>query len=332
MKRTITFLSTVFLCCVSFAQITTVVTDFENFNLPANSYYKDTNNTPFLTSHASFMHQFTKGKFGYWKAGFSYTNAYDSITAGYTNLYGVRPFNGVNNSSKYVVAQDRGVISVTVPQTTVDGFYYTNTTYAFKSMRDGDGFARKFGDTTGTGSGTAIAQGSYPDFFKVVVKGYLGGTLKADSIEFYLADFRSGNNAQDYIVADWRFMNTAIIGAVDSLKFLMRSSDFGSFGINTPGFFGIDDFKTSTPNPTGIVSLTNAAALNVYPNPCHDILYFGTTEKACVKIVDAKGIEVLVTDVNDENQSVDLSFLSRGIYIVNYRNAAGVKHLRIIKE
>ena len=198
-------------------------------------------------------------------------------------------------------------------------------------MRDGDGFARKFGDTTGTGSGTTIAQGSYPDFFKVVVKGYLGGALKADSIEFYLADFRSNNNTQDYIVADWRFVNTSVIGAVDSLKFYMRSSDFGSFGINTPGFFGMDDFKTSTPNPTGIIS-SEVAALSVFPNPCRDILYFGTDENASVKITDIKGSEVLNAELSEENSTIDMSSLGSGIYVVSYQNATCIKHLRIIKE
>ena len=246
-----------------------MVTDFETFTLSPNSAYNPTTSTAFQTPSAAFQYIYN-GNFQLWTGGFAYTNINDSITGNFSNLYGVRPLKGYTNSAIYVVGQDRAVIRTTaVPQTTVAGFYITNTTYAYKSMAKGDAFARKFGDTTGTGSGTAIPQGSYPDYFKVIVKGYKNGALKNDSVTAMLADFTFTNNTLDYILSTWKFVNTAIIGEVDSIKFFMRSSDV-SFGyINTPTFFAIDNFAVGKINFTAIKKYSDdEMPATIYPNPC----------------------------------------------------------------
>ncbi|MBK7817377.1 MAG: DUF4465 domain-containing protein [Sphingobacteriaceae bacterium] len=249
------------------AQTSTVTIDFETFTLSPNTAYSNTNSVAFSTSSVSFQYQWHTS-FNYWSGGFSYTNKYDSaaIVTSTPGLYGVKPFKGYNNSNTYVIAQDKGIVNLSAPSTTVDGFYITNSTYAYKAIRHGDSFARKFGDTTGTGSGTTIAQGSYPDFFKVTVKGYKNGSLKTDSVPFYLADYRFSNNAQDYVISNWQWVNTTILGDVDSIKFYIYTSDNGSFGPNTPLFFGIDNFtvKYST---AGIGELNSVSKAKLYPNP-----------------------------------------------------------------
>src|SRR5688572_18944757 len=106
MKKIIT---TLFAAALGFSiSAQSITADFENFILPVNSFYKDTNSTPFFTTHASFEYEWTKGSFPYWSGGFSYTNRYDSTTAGFTNIYGVKPLKGYNNSSIYTVAKDKG--------------------------------------------------------------------------------------------------------------------------------------------------------------------------------------------------------------------------------
>ena len=87
------------------------VADFETFTLSANSFYKSLSSTPFQTSNALFQYQWDPSFGGFWVGGFSYTNNYDSTTAGFTNLYGVKAYKGYNGSSTYVVAQNAGVIS-----------------------------------------------------------------------------------------------------------------------------------------------------------------------------------------------------------------------------
>ncbi|HOZ88341.1 MAG TPA: DUF4465 domain-containing protein, partial [Bacteroidia bacterium] len=294
------------------AQIT--LADFETFTLTPGSAYSPTTSTPFQTPNAVFQYQYDSG-FNYWSGGFAYTNDYDSVTAGFGNLYGVRALKGFNNSAIYVVGQDRAVIKTTaVPQTTVAGFYITNTTYAYKSMAKGDAFARKFGDTTGTGSGTTIPQGAYPDFFKVIVKGYNNGALKNDSVTVMLADFTFTNNSQDFILSSWQFVNTAAIGEVDSIQFFIRSTDM-SFGfINTPTFFAIDNFTTGRYDVTALKpSFANIAEINVYPNPSDnaitiDVIGLLATPATAV-LTDAGGKLVQSTVISGASGNMDLSEL-----------------------
>ncbi len=315
MKKTITLLALALGLTVIKAQTATVAISFETFTLSPNSAYSNTNSVAFSTSSVSFQYKWDTG-FGFWSGGFAYTNKYDSATAGFGNTYGVKPLKGYNSSNMYVVAQANAILNLSAPSTTVDGFYITNTTYAFKSIRNGDAFSRKFGDTTGTGSGTTIAQGSYPDFFKVTVKGYKNGTLKADSVPFYLADYRSSNNALDYVVNNWQWVNTNILGEVDSLKFYMYTSDNGQFGPNTPLFFGMDNFtiKYST---AGVHELSALNETKLYPNPVINDLIIDNSKNSVlnIQLINMNGSIIKEEKINT-SVKWDLSELAQGIYLV----------------
>lgn len=281
----------------------TTVADFETFTLSANSAYSSTTSVPFQTSNASFQYKWS----GYWSGGFSYTNKYDSATAGFGNIYGVKPLKGYNSSNIYLVGQDQGVINLSSPSNTVEGFYITNTTYAYKSMKLGDSFAKKFGGTSGND----------PDFFKVTVKGYKGGVLTTDSVPFYLADFRFANNALDYLVNTWQWVNTSSLGNVDSIKFFMYSSDVGSFGINTPLFFGIDNF-TSTQSSVGITENVFLLNFNVYPNPFNSAITISVENESLVnvKILDVTGKIVFENEFTEMQSTLSLEVLESGIYFL----------------
>jgi len=328
MKKTITFLSLAFSILGTKAQ---TIADFETFTLSANSAYSPTTSTPFQTSNATFEYRYDNS-FNYWSGGFAYTNKNDSVTGSYSNLYGVRAGKGYTNSAIYVVGQDMGVITMNAPYNTVNGFYITNTTYAYKTMAKGDMFARKFGDTTGTGSGTTIAQGSYPDFFKVIVRGYKNGSLKSDSVTVMLADYTFTNNAQDFILSTWQYVNASVLGAVDSIQFLMRSSDVGQFGINTPLFFAIDNFETSAPNLVGVAGNEQDPILNAYPNPFNTAITLSSLiPGGTVKIHDISG-KIIYTEVAvNETSVLDLSAVQPGVYFLEFMAGEQKTIKKIIK-
>jgi hypothetical protein len=333
--KTVAFMAVLCLAFTTNAQVT--VADFETFTLTPGSAYSPTTSTPFQTSNAIFQYQYDSG-FNYWSGGFAYTNDYDSVTAGAGNLYGVTALKGFTNSAIYAVGQDRAVIKTTaVPQTTVAGFYITNTTYAYKSMAKGDAFARKFGDTTGTGSGTTIPQGAYPDFFKVIVKGYNNGALKNDSVTVMLADFTFTNNSQDFILSSWQFVNTAAIGEVDSIQFFIRSSDM-SFGfINTPSFFAIDNFTTGRYDVTAVKpSFANIAEINVYPNPSDNAISIEVSGLLTIPVTavltDAGGKLVKSTTISSSNGNMDLSELGKGFYFLEIISGDNRTVKKIIKN
>lgn len=296
---------------------TTTVLDFETFTLSAGTSYSPGTSTPFQSGDALFQHKYS----GYWSGGFAYTTVNDSINGTYTNLYGVRAYKGYTNSAIYVVGQNQGKVTLTAPQSTVNGFYVTNTTYAYKVILQGNQFSRKFGDTTGTGSGTTIAQGSYPDYFKLIVRGYKNGVVKNDSATFMLADFTYTNNAQDYVVNTWQFVNTSNLGEVDSLKFFLRSTDVGAFGMNTPAYFAIDNMSLSKPGvATGIAASALLKGLNIYPNPFRNQLNIdlplanGLTANATVR--DLNGKVLFVQELNSGASTLNFEELNTGVYFL----------------
>ncbi|MBL7912893.1 MAG: DUF4465 domain-containing protein [Bacteroidia bacterium] len=317
MKRTITVIALALSLFTINAQ--TIVADFEGLPLATNSAYSSTTGVSFTTGGASFQHKYS----GYWSGGFSYTNKYDSSTVGFTNMYGVKPLKGYNNSNIYVIGQDKGVINLTAPSNTVGGFYITNTTYAYKSMKLGDSFGKKFGGVTGND----------PDFFKVTVRGYKGGVLVADSVPFYLADFRFANNTFDYLVDTWQWVNTSTLGNVDSLKFFMFTSDNGSFGPNTPLFFGMDNF-TNTQSSVGLAENKTNFNLSVYPNPFSSILTIRSDLKAegTVALMDVAGKIIYSQQVNDMQTVLDVHDLPNGIYFLELSSAGQKTMKKLIKN
>lgn len=299
MKKTTTLLICIIASLNTTAQSFTE--DFEGFTLAANSVYSSTNSVPFQGTSAIYQYKWSSG---FWAGGFAYTNKYDSATAGFGNLYGVKPLKGYNGSNIYVVGQDRGIIKLKAPYKGVEGFYITNTTYAYKSMKLGDSFSKKFGGTTGND----------PDFFKITMKGYSGGVLKTDSVEFYLADFRNSNNSLDYIVNSWQWVNTMTLGEIDSLKFFMYSSDVGSFGINTPLFFGLDNF-TASPSFVGLNQNSIGNVVSVFPNPFTTKFQFNNTlnKELDIELTNSTG-EILKKEKVNSSISWDLSDYAPGIY------------------
>jgi len=125
---------------------------------------------------------------------------------------------------------------------TVTGAYFTNTTYAALSMRDGDGFAKKFGGATGNDA----------DWFKLTIKGIdANAQYTTNSVDFYLADYRFADNAQDYIIDEWTWVSLAMLGPVVGLEFDLSSSDVGQWGMNTPAYFAMDDMN-AVPVPAAV--------------------------------------------------------------------------------
>ncbi len=251
---------------------------FESLSLPANSFYKDTTGADWQTTNAIFRYNWDN-TYNYWSEGMAYTNVNDSTNGNYTNLYGCIAYKGYNNSNYYVTGQNFSTIVLKSPYQIVDGFYITNTTYAAKVMKYGNMFSRAFGDTTGTGCN--CPQGSYPDWFKVTIKGYKNGSMLNDSVEFYLADYRFSNNSLDYIVWNWQWVDCSSLGTVDSIQFFMYSSDVGPYGINTPTYFSIDNFTTS--GTAGIHSLSDLNS-RVFPNPVKDKLSIQVSQKGNYKV------------------------------------------------
>lgn len=236
--------------------------DFEDVgsNLPVdgNPYYQGADGAAgFQSQGANFSNSFTDfgGGFTAWD-GWSYSQATDVLTPGFGNQFSAYAGGGVGGSATYGVAfpgtfGDPSISTITfASEVDVLGAYLSNTTYAALSMLNGDGFSEKFGGTDGT----------EPDWLLLTVHGFDGLGDVTGTVDFYLADYRFANDALDYVVDTWTWIDLTGLGPVASLDFTLSGSDTGEFGLNTPAYFALDDLVV-VPEPGTAALLAVGLAL-----------------------------------------------------------------------
>lgn len=328
MKKTITLLAAGYLTLATYNGFSQqVVSDFENFTLPTQTFYQDSTGADWQTSTAIFQYNWDT-MFDYWENGFSYTNVLDSTTGDYTNLYGNITGKGYNNSTNYVTMEYNSMIKLKSPYNTVNGFWLTNSTYAYKTIKNGSGLSKKFGGVTGND----------PDWFCLTVYGYRNGSKLQDSVNFYLADFRFSNNSQDYIINNWQWVDCLSIGVVDSIECVLNSTDNNSFGMLTPAYACLDDFTVSQIS-TGIDEVSTASSIIVYPNPAKQQLHVSSqllVDGSTISIYNYTGKLLYTTLVSDARLSkqttIDVEYFSQGMYILEVKAGNQTFISKFIKE
>lgn len=205
------------------------VADFDDLTLSAESFWNGSDLSGGFTSGlASFNNSYIE-VFASW-AGFGYSNITDTVAEGFTSQYNAIP-GSAHSGSNYGIAFAGITPVMTLKKAKrIDGLYITNNNYAYYSMLNGDAFAKKFGG----------AGGSDPDWFRLTITGIKKNGRVTGSVEFYLADYRFGDDTLDYIVNDWRLIDLSSLGKVKRLEFSLDSSDVGPFGMNTPAYFVLD--------------------------------------------------------------------------------------------
>lgn len=312
-KKLITVLSAS--ACLCKAQ----VSDFENLTLSgANSNFVSTVTSDFSTNAIiKFKHEFASG---YWDNGFSYSNVVNTTLAGYANQYAAITGKGYENSNNYVVSYNNNAKILFSTPTSIQGFYFTNSTYAYLSMKNGDAFAKKFTGPVGTFAG---------DYFKVKAQGFRNGVLNTvTGIDFYLADMRNTNNSNPFILNTWKWVSLGSLGLIDSLQFNYESSDVGKFGINTPKYFIMDNFNGVAPfiNVINNENITNMEA-KIYPNPATNTFKIISNEYISnITISDCVGR--LIATYNNTLE-IDISSLKSGIYVIEINNKSRLKLIKL---
>ncbi|MDF1571954.1 MAG: DUF4465 domain-containing protein [Bacteroidales bacterium] len=220
---------------------------FDDLSLDSESFWNGSDGTGNFTSGTLvFYNEFNAD----WQSWFSwaYSSITDNTTPGYGNQYSA--ISAVRLD--YASGKNYGV-TYTSPfsqvNTTLDcdqvfpGFFVTNSTYAALSMKYGDSFSKKFGG----------ADGSDPDWLKLTIRGNRNdGTF--DTVSFYLADYRTADPADDYIIETWQWVDLTPLGKVHSLSFTLSSTDNGNWGMNTPAYFCMDNLYVIPDLPPEILN------------------------------------------------------------------------------
>ncbi len=310
---------------------------FEDLSLAPNAYWNGSDlSGGFQSGPLNFPNDYNQS-WASW-SGWAYSNMADDSTAGYLNQYSAitaQGFNvaaseGTNYGVAYVPIDFMNNENIPIPvyfdddePHEVEGFYVTNSTYAALTMEYGDDFTEKFGG----------ASGNDPDYFMLSVVGYANGTATGP-VDFYLADFRFEDNTQDYIIKTWQWVGLSSLGELDSLKITLVSSDVGAYGMNTPGYFCIDQVYVHP----GSISISeymanDFLAVNVFPNPASDFLIVDskTDQPSVISIFDFSGKKVFETQNYTSGEPIDLRLLTNGFYLVRVQNGNSLATRSIIK-
>lgn len=287
------------------------VVDLENLSLPPDSFWNGSDMSGSFTANgvATFPNSFVDWGSGMtsW-SGFAYSNRLDTTIQDFSNQYSNfagntlvnSPIFGVNyNSSDWNTGQIiPNIVNFSVAIHPIS-MYVTNSTYAALTMKNGDTYSKKFGGTTGND----------PDWFKLTITGMLDSNITG-AVEFYLADYRFADNAQDYIVKNWQNIDLSSLGTINKLAFTLSSSDTGLYGMNTPAYFCFDNIVYSNVNS---ISDNNIPELVIYPNPSVDVVFFNK-KLSNIEVYNSLGQKVI--DEPAEKESIQIHFLPSGYYVL----------------
>lgn len=120
----------------------------------------------------------------------------------------------------------------------IKGMNITNSAWTVECVKNGNGSAQKF------------AQGSW---FKVTFTGVKADKTTA-SVDYYLADYRSENEAEWTCLTDWAWVDLSSLGKVVSLNVSFDGTDKGSYGLNTSCYVCIDNVGCEKNVSTGIAA------------------------------------------------------------------------------
>lgn len=306
MKPTFTLLA-VTICLFATLMNGQTTSTFDNLTLaPDTQWYGSGPSSTFSSGNAIYPSPYDTA-WMYWSGGWAYSNKTDSITdsSSYTQMFTAKAGSGYL-SSNYSVGQNYAVVRLTGQALggQVNGMWITNSNYAYNSMYFGDQFAKQFGGTSGNDT----------DWFKLTIKRYYMGSLQNDSVDFYLADYRFSNNAQDYIVRNWTYVDLTSLGNCDSLLFTLTSTDNGMWGMNTPAFFCMDELQTAD-SPMGIASVSGTS-FTTYPNPVTDNVVISGENLAGsnLNIYNSAGQLVESETIMSNTELIELSKFTPGLY------------------
>ena len=272
---------------------------------------------------------------GYWAAGWAVSRKLDGSVGASDfskHLYCAKPGHGSEKNAKgkyngkaYAIGMNGSfILSEASSSSGILGFKIANTTFAYNSMKSGDAFAKKFGGATGTDA----------DSFVLKISAFHKGQFLF-SKRVILADFRFANNSKDYILDSWAIVDFSWpqneLGPRDSFVFELMSSDNGQFGMNTPGFFAIDEVIAARWLGMNSVNVISAAA---YPNPADDKVVIETEGRMMgLTVTNALG-SVIYESHNDLGRAheINTSHWLSGVYQVSAALVGGEARTVIVKR
>jgi hypothetical protein len=239
------------IACGGFGRGHALTIDFEGLPFPTHTthYNGDDLAGGVEIAGVTFNNHFTDYGGGCCWEGFAYSREtevppIDTSSALWNHQYVAWPGVGSHGTSNYVVvfsgidAGEGGLVpQIALPAGALpQSIDVTNIAYAALSVRNGDGFGKKFGGESGTD----------PDWFRMDIVGLDDAGDELARVPFYLADYRG---EEDSIVDAWQTLDLTSLAlpGIASLTFRFDSSDRTGTYLNTPAYAALDNLVLSLP-------------------------------------------------------------------------------------
>ena len=211
----------------------------------------------FKSGAYEFVNSFTP-KWSSW-TGCSYSNMTATSFASYaTDQWNSAAGHGAEGSANYGVIYGSStpneqmeiikVLDGDAEGRIIKGMNITNSAWTVECVKNGNGSAQKF---------------KKDSWFKVTFTG-----VKADkstaSVDYYLADYRSANEAEWTCLTDWAWVDLSSLGKVVSLNVCFDGTDTGDYGLNTSTYVCIDNVGCAKNVNTGIAHIGSNNMVEVY--------------------------------------------------------------------
>lgn len=304
-----------------------VIATFEDNYLAPESYWqgRDTESmtSVFYSGSYSFTNTYSE-EYSFW-GGFGYANLTttdfdpaEMLTQQFRSAVGHGAANSNTYSIVYAMGAETKISVVNNPAgAVIPGVYLTNAAYTINSMKYGDSFA-----------GDPFAEG---DYYKVIFTGTTA-TRSTSTVEYYLADYRSANTADHYMLEDWKWFDLSSLGNVTSVTISVAGSRTGDYGLNTPAYLCMDNLGATAPAPVGI-DFDKSSGLKIYPVPATDVLNIATSEvNYTARIYNLQGQLIKAQSNLSGNAQLDVSTLSGGNYLLEIVSAQGKQIKNFIKR
>ncbi|MGB5323821.1 MAG: DUF4465 domain-containing protein [Pseudomonadales bacterium] len=232
------------------------IATFDDLSLAANTAFDPQAVSQFVSGGLTFDHVW---EFGCCWGGFSYSNKTDTTTAGFGNDRSAITGDGAGTGQdNYAVFTNAFSVATTLQfnqSTLVNSADFTNTTYAYLAMANGDdGNTPAF--VKGPFQDADPLNGIAADYFRLTINGLdgLGNTISST-----ILSLAEGSNILD----TWSSVDLSVLGTVSGLSFAFDSSDQSGGFINTPTYFAIDNINyQAVPLPgAGYLFLSGVAGL-----------------------------------------------------------------------
>lgn len=223
MKKAIQTFITAYVLSTPLLVSATLIT-FEENSLAPDTFFDPQSNTTFTSAGVTFNHTWNTTFDCCW-GNFTYSNRTDTTTAGFTNDRSAITGGGAGGSRNYGVSFGGGANINFGSAVNLRSAEFTNTTYAYLSMLNGDSLVEAF---------------DVNDFFRLTINGldHLGNIIS--STLFSLAE---GTD----IIDEWTFADLSALGTVHGLSFDYSGSDFSVFPSGTfldiPTYLAIDNIE-----------------------------------------------------------------------------------------